>query len=74
MKHENSHKVLFIVRNKFFSYLSFPVNYLTNLFVCITFRDMFIEEHMKPKLKVISESNLEWLFDMDDGAVVSIFS
>ena len=38
------------------------------------FRDMFIEEHMRPKSKIISESNLDWIFNFDENMQVCSFS
>ena len=35
-------------------------------------RDMFIDEDMKPKKKLISESNLEYIFNFDEDTQVCI--
>ncbi|XP_061187510.1 F-box and leucine-rich repeat protein 13-like isoform X3 [Saccostrea echinata] len=32
--------------------------------------DMFVEEHMKPPNKVITESNLEFIFNLDDESMI----
>jgi hypothetical protein len=34
---------------------------------------MFIDEHMKPKKKPLGESNLDWLFDMEDDEALVQF-
>lgn len=34
------------------------------------FRDMFVEEYMKPPNKVITESNLDFIFNLDDESMI----
>ena len=43
----------------------------TTFSFCFLFsRDMFIDEDMKPKKKLISESNLEYIFNFDEDTQV----
>jgi hypothetical protein len=37
------------------------------------FRDVFIDPDVKPKNKIISESNLEYIFNFDENALVGIY-
>lgn len=45
--------------------------------VCF-FRDLFVDEAMKPLDRVVSESNLDYIFNMDDESMlvgcISVFS
>lgn len=43
--------------------------YILIIFIFI-FRDMFVEEYMKPPNKVITESNLDFIFNLDDESMI----
>lgn len=69
--------MVYFLYSVFFANLMFVFLHFTSVQYLVIFklmydseRDLFIEEHMKPKNRVISDSNLEWLFDLDDGHMV----
>lgn len=43
-----------------------------NILIILIFfsRDMFVEEYMKPPNKVITESNLDFIFNLDDESMI----
>lgn len=47
---------------------------MTSVYILIilifNFRDMFVEEYMKPPNKVITESNLDFIFNLDDESMI----
>lgn len=47
---------------------------MTSVYILIIlifiFRDMFVEEYMKPPNKVITESNLDFIFNLDDESMI----
>lgn len=34
------------------------------------FRDMFVDEGMRPVAKIITESNLDFIFNLDDESMI----